>query len=347
MTLQDFIQKYNGHGVNFDGAYGNQCVDLMNQYLHDVFGIQNPISIFPGGTAYQIYENANNANFQKVANTPTGVPTAGDIIFWNTTIGSAGHVAIFVLGDTNNFTSFDLNWPAQQDANGNGIGVAHEQSHNYNGVAGWLHPTVAPVTTGSVTVDSATYTKLVHNSTVSDSVNTYLVLPANSDWSAIQQKLDQQKQNLQNAQNQITELNANWNAIAADLGLPAGTTKDALDAAVKTLQANEQKDSQTVTSQNQQIGTLNAEITTLKAQIDSLQKQLQASQVATNEPTTNISYQQLYTQAEAKVNQLQTQLQAANQALAQAKSQYANTSTILVPKKQLLQTFFSRLFSGN
>src|ERR1035437_1324618 len=101
MTLSDFIAKYNGKAIDFDKAYGNQCVDLQNQYLVDVCQIASPIQTFPGATAYQIYQNANDSRFTKIANSPTGVPQAGDIMFWNTTVGSAGHVAVFIKGDAN------------------------------------------------------------------------------------------------------------------------------------------------------------------------------------------------------------------------------------------------------
>lgn len=131
MTLQDFIAKYAGKGIDFDGAYGDQCVDLMNQYLVDVLGITNPIQVLGGATAYQIYQNSNDSRFTKIDNTPTGIPQAGDIVFWNTTVGAAGHVDVFISGDANNFIGFDQNWPVGS--------LCHQQDHNYNGVAGWLH----------------------------------------------------------------------------------------------------------------------------------------------------------------------------------------------------------------
>ena len=129
MTLSDFIAKYNGKIVDTDLAYGGQCMDLMHQYIVDVLGL--PLSLFAAPTAYEAYKGANDSRFTKTDNTPTGVPQAGDIMFWNTTVGSAGHVAIFVSGDANSFTSFDQNWPTGS--------LCHEQPHDYKGVAGWLH----------------------------------------------------------------------------------------------------------------------------------------------------------------------------------------------------------------
>lgn len=135
MTLNEFIQKYNGVGIDYDHVYSNQCVDLINQFCVEVLGIKNPIQVLPGATAIEIYNNYNGDEFEKIANTPDNVPTPGDIIFWKPNVkgvtGPAGHVAIFLQGDQNNFTSLDQNYPTGS--------LVHEQSHDYTGVAGWLH----------------------------------------------------------------------------------------------------------------------------------------------------------------------------------------------------------------
>lgn len=155
MTLQEFINKWDNRPIDFDGWYGDQCVDLMNQYLVDVCDITNPIQAFPGASAINIYNNANNPQFDKIANTPTGVPQPGDIVFWN--IGNAGHVAVFISGDANSFTSFDQNYPTDS--------LCHEQNHDYQGVVGWLHFRGEKQT---VVVPSDTFTQLVDKSTKYD-----------------------------------------------------------------------------------------------------------------------------------------------------------------------------------
>ena len=40
MTLSEFITKYDRKIVDYDGAYGAQCVDLFRQYSKDVLGIK-------------------------------------------------------------------------------------------------------------------------------------------------------------------------------------------------------------------------------------------------------------------------------------------------------------------
>jgi hypothetical protein len=134
MNFQDFINKYNGTKVDFDGYYGPQCQDLFNRYLVDCLGIPNPIQMFPVASAYQNWDYAkDNPNFTRIENTPSGVPQEGDIIIWKKTSSLPhGHVAIYVSGDVNKFKSLDQNWPT-----GSATNIVE---HNYTGVQGWLRP---------------------------------------------------------------------------------------------------------------------------------------------------------------------------------------------------------------
>ncbi len=130
----DFINKWNGKGIDFDGYYGDQCMDLMHQYIVEVLGYTDG-RILAAPTAKDVYLNFNNMfgkeYFTKIDNTPTGVPQKGDIVFWNASPGNtAGHVAIFKDGDVNAFNSFDQNYPTGSKC--------HIQNHNYNYVLGWL-----------------------------------------------------------------------------------------------------------------------------------------------------------------------------------------------------------------
>ncbi len=62
MKLKEFIAKYNGKKLDYDNAYGIQCLDLFNQYLVDVFGIAQPIQLFPVASAYQVYDRASKTD---------------------------------------------------------------------------------------------------------------------------------------------------------------------------------------------------------------------------------------------------------------------------------------------
>lgn len=143
MSLQDFITKWAGKGIDFDGAYGDQCMDLMHQYCVEVLGITDGrVLAAPVAKDVWLTDVYGKDKFSSIANSATGVPSPGDIVLFGTEIGTAGHVSIFVSGDTHNFISFDQNW--------NGHAYCEEINHGYggeNGVLGWLHfkGAVAPV----------------------------------------------------------------------------------------------------------------------------------------------------------------------------------------------------------
>lgn len=136
MTLDQFIDKYNGKFIDFDKSYGPQCVDLMRQYVQEVLRM-DPYTIPRANYAKNIFYNfRTNNNFKKVINTPTAVPKKGDIIFWGwryPVTGYAGHVAIVTGANVYRFISFDQNYPTGS--------TCHYVNHDYRGVLGWLTPT--------------------------------------------------------------------------------------------------------------------------------------------------------------------------------------------------------------
>lgn len=159
MNLSDFIKNNDGKGLDFDGAFGFQCMDLMHFYCKDVLGIADG-KVLAAPTAAQVFSNFANIKgnelFDKIDNTPDGVPQAGDIMFWNTSVGSAGHVAVFISGNANSFKSFDQNWPVGSKC--------HVQDHTYKGVAGWLRKKEGNMA-DTVTISSKQFTELVQKAT--------------------------------------------------------------------------------------------------------------------------------------------------------------------------------------
>lgn len=130
MLIDDFIAKYKDRKVDFDGSYGNQCVDLYRQYVKEV--LEFPQSPGVQG-AYQIFNSAQDNLYEKILNTPSDIPQKGDIIIWKKEYGGYGHVAIFVNGDVNHFRSFDQNYIGHLEP-------CQIVSHNYTNVLGWLRP---------------------------------------------------------------------------------------------------------------------------------------------------------------------------------------------------------------
>lgn len=93
MTYDDFQKKYLGAAVDFDGVAGVQCVDLVDQYLKDCFGITG---VWCSG-AKDLYNKFDSypalvCAFDRVPNTPELVVQKGDIIIWGG--GSWGHTGI-------------------------------------------------------------------------------------------------------------------------------------------------------------------------------------------------------------------------------------------------------------
>jgi len=142
MTLSDFISKYNGKKNDFDGAYGSQCFDLFQFYNRDMFGG----GFVPGNGAVDIWSTYPTNIYDKVPNTPTGVPTPGDVMIWGTNYGPYGHVAIVTRATVDNFTCLSQNDPAGRE-------TYLKDYPNYNGVLGWLHPKAKVVVDTIPTVD--------------------------------------------------------------------------------------------------------------------------------------------------------------------------------------------------
>lgn len=131
MTLSEFTQKYNYKAVDFDGAYGAQCVDLVQFYNRDVVGGGRF-----SGNAKDIFGQRSD-KYTWVRNSLFGVPPAGAILVWGSSVGGGyGDVAIAQPG-SNVFTikAFGQNYPYGT--------VSQFQNRNYNGLIGWGIPKTA------------------------------------------------------------------------------------------------------------------------------------------------------------------------------------------------------------
>ncbi len=129
MTLQQFIDKYNGKKVEYHSYSGAlyQCVDLANTYIKEVLNL-TPII---GTNAQDFPSRFVAGEFTFIPNTPTGVPQEGDLVIFKS-VDKVGHISIFVEGDANSFKSFDQNYPTGSPSK--------IVTHNYRNVIGWLRP---------------------------------------------------------------------------------------------------------------------------------------------------------------------------------------------------------------
>lgn len=109
MTLNQFITKYLGKAVDYDGSAGVQCVDLVDQYLKDVFGItgvyvQGAKDFYNKFTQYP----ALVKTFTLIPNTRELVTKFGDIVIWGG--GTWGHCGIASeMGDKDKFSAYEEN----------------------------------------------------------------------------------------------------------------------------------------------------------------------------------------------------------------------------------------------
>ena len=93
-----------GKSLDYDGAYGAQCVDLI-YYYYSYLG-----KTVMGGDASAYAYNTLPSGWSRVKYSSGVVPKAGDIAVWSYAASSAGHVAIVLSGDSGGFTAIDQNW---------------------------------------------------------------------------------------------------------------------------------------------------------------------------------------------------------------------------------------------
>lgn len=106
MTVEEFVNKYNGTKVDYDKAYGAQCVDLFRQYVQDVWGIKEHTGpCTTSGGAKDLFLDYEKMPLEKkyFTRVKTKSPAAGDVVVWDSSqTNKYGHVAI-CLGKLNNF----------------------------------------------------------------------------------------------------------------------------------------------------------------------------------------------------------------------------------------------------
>ena len=120
MTTKEFISHYLSiGGIDFDGAYGKQCVDLFRAYHRDVLGkTKQPRGVVGAKDFWVNYatDPELNTNYTKISNTADFKPLEGDVMIWSN--GTYGHIAICNgVADLNTFQSLDQNWTGNREIN--------------------------------------------------------------------------------------------------------------------------------------------------------------------------------------------------------------------------------------
>ena len=122
-----WVYSQEGKSLDYDGAYGAQCVDLI-KYYYAYFGQAS----YARGNGCDYVTNALPNGWIRIKNTADFVPEPGDIAVWGTELSHYGHVAIILSADSHSFVSMDQNWPS---------GSACKQvTHTYNKFWGVIRP---------------------------------------------------------------------------------------------------------------------------------------------------------------------------------------------------------------
>lgn len=98
MKYQEFKNRWLGKGIDYDGFYGFQCFDVINQYILDITNQKPYIRL---ATADQIFKQPNDiipagVDYQLIANADGVYPQQGDIIVWEKAQwnGFGGHTGV-------------------------------------------------------------------------------------------------------------------------------------------------------------------------------------------------------------------------------------------------------------
>ncbi|MCB5153289.1 CHAP domain-containing protein [Streptococcus mutans] len=126
-----------GVGVNYDGAFGSQCVDLPFWILGKFFG--RPIS----GNAIDLLNSAKAAGYQVIYDAPGVNPRAGDIFVMHSIAYDGkdyGHTGL-VTEDSDGHSIKTI----EQNVDGNADnlyvgGPARYRTRSFNGIIGWIRP---------------------------------------------------------------------------------------------------------------------------------------------------------------------------------------------------------------
>lgn len=120
VCLDEFVNKYKGKKVDYDGVYGAQCVDLFRQYTKECLGIaEHTGSCFTTGGAKDLFLDYNKMPiekkyFSRITN-KSYIP--GDVAIWDSTeTNKYGHVAIILAKLNNSYIVFEQNGFTQNGA---------------------------------------------------------------------------------------------------------------------------------------------------------------------------------------------------------------------------------------
>lgn len=124
-----------GKGVDADGYYGFQCVDLDNYFVKKYTGR------LLGGNAIDLLNSAKNAGFvveyNKVGDL-NSYPKPGAFFVMSVPYHQYGHTGVVISADAYTMTTVEQNIDGNADALINGA-PARNNKRDYTGVIGWFY----------------------------------------------------------------------------------------------------------------------------------------------------------------------------------------------------------------
>jgi surface antigen len=112
-TIENWLRSAEGRPMDPDGAYGYQCVDLVDQYAQDIFGVRWQDSVGGVGGANELLDRVPDEYWWRVDNDQNNsnqIPQRGDVIVWaGDSTNRYGHVAVVLSADQNGVSVIQQN----------------------------------------------------------------------------------------------------------------------------------------------------------------------------------------------------------------------------------------------
>ena len=97
MKFEQFLTRYCGKKVDFDAAYGAQCVDLFRQYCRDVLDTPHTGAVDGAKELYEKYADLPVEKKYFTRLSKKAVPECGYVAVWGgTSTNKYGHVALVI-----------------------------------------------------------------------------------------------------------------------------------------------------------------------------------------------------------------------------------------------------------
>lgn len=141
-TIEEWLNSAVGVGMDPDGAYGYQCVDLVDQYGQDIFGVRWPVCVGGVGGANQLLDVVPDEYWTRIDNDLSNadqIPKRGDVVvFGGDSSNPYGHTAVVLSADQNYMHV------VQQNGNTNWLPAGTDDlkysQYGTGTVTGWLRP---------------------------------------------------------------------------------------------------------------------------------------------------------------------------------------------------------------